>query len=210
MRIAVIGATGGTGRELVRQGLGHGHDVVAFSRSADTLGIEHERLTTIAGDVLSGDGLSAAVRGAHAVLFTVGGSGIRGEIRVYSDGVHNVIGAMREFASDRLVAVTAAGVGVQSDPEARVSLRLRYMRYMLRDIYADMERMEDEIMLSDVNWTIVRPAGLTDGPLTGEYRVAEGRTLPGGSRISRADLAAFMLKALGVDLWDGKGVAIAY
>jgi putative NADH-flavin reductase len=73
-----------------------------------------------------------------------------------------------------------------------------------------MERMEHEIMLSEMTWTIVRPAALTDGPFTGEYRVVEGRSIEGGKRISRADLAAFMLKTVDVDLWDRKGVAIAY
>ncbi len=131
-------------------------------------------------------------------------------MNVYSDGAHNVIATMREFAVDRLVAVTAAGVGAGNDPNLSLFYRLIFMRYMLRSVYEDMERMENEIMLSDMNWTIVRPAALTDGPLTGEYRVAEGRSLPDAKQISRADVAAFMLKTLDIDLWDYKGVAIAY
>jgi putative NADH-flavin reductase len=209
LRITVIGATGGTGRELITQALGHGHDVVGYSRSADNLGIDHERLTTVSGDVASGQRLDEAIRGSTAVLMAVGAPPGR-DIHVYSDGAHHVIATMREFAVDRLVAVTAAGVGVANDSNISLWYRLIFMRYVLKSVYADMERMEDEIMLSDVNWTIVRPAALTDGPLTGEYRVAEGRSLPDARQISRADVAAFMLKSLGVDLWDEKGVAVAY
>ena len=116
---------------------------------------------------------------------------------------------MRASATDRLVAISALGVGAQNDPGISIVNRL-VMRFVLKSVLDDMERMEHEIMLSDVNWTIVRPPQLTDGPLTGEYRVFEGRTLPDARELSRADLAAFMLKSLGVDLWDGKGVAIAY
>jgi len=210
VRITVIGATGGVGREVVVQALGHGHEVVAFSRSADTLDVEHERLTKIAGDVLSAGALDEAVRGSEAILFAVGGNPRQDGMNLYSDGIHNVITSMRKFACDRLVAVTAAGVGTENDPNLSLWYRLIFIRYVLRATYLDMEQMENEIMLSDVDWTIVRPAGLTNGPLTGEYRVAQGRTLAEGKRISRADVAAFMLKSLGVSLWDRKGVSIAY
>lgn len=209
MRIAIIGATGGTGRELVTQALGHGHDVTALARSIDALDTEHERLTKTRGDVTTGEGLAEAIRGSEAVLMAVGGNPGR-DIRIYSDGAHNIINAMRESATDRLVAISAAGVGAPNDPNISLFNRLIIMRYVLRSVLDDMERMEHEIMLSDVNWTIVRPPQLTDGPLTGEYRVAPGRTLPDAKELSRADLAAFMIKALGVDLWDEKGVAIGY
>jgi putative NADH-flavin reductase len=117
---------------------------------------------------------------------------------------------MRRFAVDRIVAVSAAGVGEPKDSNLPALYRRLVKSTTLREVYADMERMEHEIMLSEMTWTIVRPAALTDGPFTGEYRVAEGRSLEGGKRISRADLAAFILKSIEIPLWDRKGVAIAY
>jgi len=193
------------------QALGRGHEVVAFVRDADSvIDLAHTRLEVAVGDVLDPPSIGPAVRGTRAVLFAISTRRGRESSRVYSDGIHHVIAAMDEYAVDRLVCVSAAGVG--APPESGLSSlfkRLSTSR-VLREVYADMERMEYEVMLSHTNWTIVRPAALTDGTLTGEYRVVEGRAVPGGRSISRADLAAFMLKCVDVDVWSGKGVAIAY
>ncbi len=70
--------------------------------------------------------------------------------------------------------------------------------------------MEGDVMLSDLDWTIVRPARLTDGPQTGEYRVVEGGPVPGGSKVSRADAAALILKAAEAGLYSRRIVSAAY
>lgn len=209
MHLTIIGANGGVGRELVTQALGHGHDVMAFIRDSSTFDIIDERLGIVVGDVLDPGSLDPAIAGSRAVLFTVGSKRGREPTRVYSDGIHNVIDSMRRHGVDRLVCVSAAGVGAPNDPNLPFLYKRLFMSVILREIYADMERMEHEVMLSDLTWTIVRPAGLVNGPLTGAYRVAEGRSLPLGQRIGRADVAAFMLKCLSTSLWDNKGVAIA-
>ncbi|MDH4139490.1 MAG: SDR family oxidoreductase [Coriobacteriia bacterium] len=210
MRLTVFGASGATGREIVSQALGHGHDVVAFVRDPSGFDITDERLRIAKGDVLDPVTVDAAVRGSVAVLSAIGSRRGRESTRVYSDGTHNIIEAMGRYAVMRLVCVTAAGVGTRDDPNLPFLYRRLLMSVVLRGVYEDMERMEDEVMLSDLNWTIVRPAGLADDPATGEYRVAEGRSLPKGSRISRADLAGFMLKCAETDLFSRKGVAIAH
>lgn len=211
MRIVVIGASGRTGRELVTQALGHGLEVSAIVRDPSSIAdLTNDRLGIFAGDVLKPGSLDAGIRGSTAVLSAVGTGRGRAPTTVYSDGIHNVLGAMDRFVVDRLVCVTAAGVGSPKDPNLPKLRRRLVISGLLREVYADMERMEDEVMLSEANWTIVRPAGLTDDSLTGDYRAAEGRSLPKGKSISRADVAAFMLKCLSTDAWDRKGVAIAY
>lgn len=209
MHITVIGASGGIGRELVVQALGHGHDVMAFVRDTSTFDIAHERLGIVVGDVLKPETLDPAIAGARAVLFAIGTRKGREPTHVYSDGIYNVIESMRRHGTDRLVCVSAAGVGTATDPNLSFLYKRLFKDVLMREIYADMERMEHEVMLSDMTWTIVRPTALVSGPLTGEYRVAEGRSLPLAQRIGRADVAAFMLKCLATDRWDNKGVAIA-
>ena len=211
MRIAVIGASGGTGRQIVTQALGHGHEVSAIVRDPSSIAdVSDPNLEVFPGDVLEFGSLDAGIRGSRAVLSVVGTGRGRGPTTVYSDGMHNVLETMDRFVVDRLVCVTAAGVGSPNDPNLPKLRRRIVISGLLRQVYADMERMEDEVMLSEADWTIVRPAGLTDGPLTGEYRAAEGRSLPKGKSISRADVAAFMLKCISTSAWDRKGVAIAY
>jgi len=209
--MTVFGATGGTGRQVVEQALARGHEVVACVRDSGALAdLASDRLEVVVGDVLEPASLDPAVRGSRAVLSAVGSRRGKEPTRVYSDGIHNVIAAMDRYAVDRLVCVTAAGVGEPRSSKMPGLLGRLSGSPLLRAVYDDMERMEHEVMLSGVTWTIVRPAGLTDGPLTGEYRVVEGRGVPGGRSISRADLAAFMLKCVDIDVWDDKGVAIAY
>jgi len=207
MRIVVIGAAGRTGREVVRQALGHGHDVRAFVRST-TLDLADARLETIAGDVLSFDDVEHAVRGCDAVVFAVGSGGGR-EVTVFSEGVANVLHAMAVHGVDKLVAISAAGAFARKDP--RISLGFRLMiSTVLKPVYDDMERMEQRVAASGVDWTIIRPVGLTDGPLTGTYRVSlDGSLLPKAERIARADVAALALKAVETHAFSRSTLVVA-
>jgi putative NADH-flavin reductase len=208
MRILVLGAAGGTGQQVVEQALSHGLEVVAFVRDAVRLPFTHERLTVIAGDATDPVAVQTAVAGCDAVISTLGSRGQR-PVTVYSDGITNTIRAMTARGIRRLVVVSAAGAGADSGD---VPLRVQVMRKMpgLRPVYEDMERMEGDVMLSDLDWTIVRTAALKDGPLTGIYRVVEGNAVPKGTHISRADLAALLLKCAQGDLYSKKAVAVAY
>jgi len=208
MRILVLGATGGTGLQVVEQALGHGHEVVAFVRDPENLAITNERLTVFVGDVTDAAAVQRAVEGCGSVISTLGTH--RGNpVSVYSDGIANTIRAMKVRGVRRLVVVSAAGVGVDSS-NLTFTMRAMHKVPRLRPIYEDMERMEGDVMLSDLDWTVVRPPVLTDGPLTGIYRVVEGNAVPKGSKISRADLAALLLKCAQGGLYIGRAIAIAY
>jgi len=208
VRIVVLGATGGTGRHVVEQALGHGHEVVAFSRDPGVQPSPHDRLTVIAGDALDSAAVQSAVDGCDCVISVLGSHSLR-DVTVYSDGIANTIRAMTARGIRRLVVVSAAGVGMDRDD---LSLAVRAMHRLpgLRSIYDDMERMEGDVMLSDLDWTIVRPPFLTNGPLTGIYRVVEGNGVPKGSRISRADLAALLIKCATGSRHVRRAIAVAY
>lgn len=193
MRLLIIGATGGTGRQLVAQALERGHQVTAFVRDPRRLGIRHEALRVAVGDVLDPPSLRQAVEGADAVVCALGHKRWFYPNRILSAGTQNVLDAMRAAGVRRLVCETALGVG---DSFGRLGLyyTLFVVPFILPLYYWDKHRQERAIRDSDRDWIIVRPGALTNGPRRG--RVRHGPDV--GSwvltrSISRADVADFML-----------------
>ena len=209
MQLTVIGGSGRTGRVVVEQALGHGHEVTAVVRDPSALALTHPDLTVVRGDVRELDEMRAAIAGRSAVLCAIGARPAR-TVDLYSAGVAHILQAMAEADVPRLVVLSASGTFHRTDRNLTAGYKL-LMRTSLKGLYDDLERMEQRVMASGVDWTIVRPAGLTDGPLTGEYRIgADGRPLSAGGRISRADVAAFMLKAVAGGRWSRTAVTLAY
>jgi putative NADH-flavin reductase len=194
MRLLIFGATGGTGRELVRQALDHGHSVTAFARDPTPLS-GHDGLRTIAGDVLDATAVERAVDGHDAVVCAVGKPAARPG-RVRSAGIRNIVRAMHRSGPARLVCLSTIGIG-----ETRELLPPRY-RYvivplLLRATFAEHARQEAALRTSDLEWTVVRAGVLTDGERTGTYR----HGFPPSERsveveVSRADVADFILREL--------------
>jgi putative NADH-flavin reductase len=195
MRIAVFGATGGTGMQVVAQALDRGHDVVALARRPDAIGIENPRLRVVAGDVLISGAAEAVVDGADAVVSALGIGYRRHATTVYSDGTANVLAAMKTTGVRRLLVVSTSSLHLPDRSQIAEWLVTRFLLHpMLRRPYADMTRMEQRVMSSDVDWTLVRAARLTNGTAAGTYRTASHTDkLPGCWSISRADLAGYLL-----------------
>lgn len=196
MRILVIGATGGTGRQLVAQALERGHDVTAFVRSPRKLRIEHPRLAVATGDVLDPASIEAAVRGQDSVVCALGHKRWFYPTRILSEGTRNVVQAMESYGVRRLVVETSLSVG---DSFGRMGLyyTLFTIPVILPWYFWDKLRQERVVRASRLDWTIVRPGSLTNGRRRGVVR--HGPRV--GSflwtvRISRADVAAFMLDQL--------------
>ena len=207
MRVLVIGAAGRIGSNIVRMALGHGHDVTAFVHDTP-LGIARERLTMIVGDVRDFAAVNEAVAGKQAVAFVVA-QGAGGDRSLHEDGIANVIHAMAANEVRRLAAVSAAGAFARTDKKLSGKYRA-LIATTQRGTYNDLEAMELRIMASDLDWTIVRPTGLSDDPPSGTYRISlDGSLLPRSSRISRADVAAVVLKSLETDTYHRRAVVIA-
>lgn len=207
MRLAVLGAAGRTGKLIVEQALGHGDDVIALQHER-RLGIEHPRLTIVDGDARDFDAVRALVEGGDAVATALGRSS--GAPRdLLESSAATLVHAMAEADVSRVAAVSAAGAFARTD--RRLSLRFRALiATSLRASYDDLEAMERRFMASGLDWTIVRPYGLSDGELTGRYRISpDGALLPKASRVSRADVAAFVLKALSTGAFARKAVSLA-
>jgi putative NADH-flavin reductase len=194
MHIAVFGATGQTGLQLVQQALQAGHEVVAFARNPSKLGISHERLHSVQGDISDKATVTTAIQGANAVVSALGPSSNKPDFAV-SQGMTNILSAMQQHNVRRLVI--SAGAGVR-DPQDNPKLVDRFFGIVLRlvsgNVVADMEKTVALVRASDRDWTVVRVPRLTNGPATGQYKIGYVGDI--GTQITRADLAAFMLRQL--------------
>jgi uncharacterized protein YbjT (DUF2867 family) len=196
MKLLVIGATGGTGRELVRQALERGHEVTAFVRNPRRLRIAHERLTIARGNVLDCASVEAAVRGQDAVLCALGHKRWFYPTTIQSEGTRHVIRAMEANKVRRLVCETALGI---ADRWGRGGLyyTLFVGVFILPFYFIDKVRQERVIRASALDWVIVRPGMLTNGRKRGVRRHGpEVGSWVMTVRISRADVADFMLDQL--------------
>jgi putative NADH-flavin reductase len=191
MRITVFGATGRTGRPLVRQALDRGHDVVAFARSPEKLNVVDEALTIVEGDAYSGDGVTEAVAGSDVVVSVLGQTSDGPDDLLAVAGDH-ILGALAETGVDRLVTLVGAGVREESES---VSFSGKVMgtvlKFVAREVLADAETHVERVRSSDTRWTVVRAPRLTSGEGTGEYRAGDIEL--GFDSISRADTAQFIL-----------------
>ncbi len=205
MKLAIFGATGGTGIELVKQALEQGHAVTAFVRDPARLTIEDENLTFATGDVFDPASVAQAVQGQDAVVCALGAGSDLKKTAVRTTGTINIIGGMQAHNVKRLLVVTAMGVGESWN---NLSLFNKiFFATLLKNSRDDHESQEAAVKESGLDWTIVRPSGLTDTPRTGKY--ALGENIPAKtSKIARADVADLILKELGQNILIGKAVTI--
>ena len=193
----------------MKQALEAGHSVSVYARDPSKISdLQHDRLSVVSGDVLDADAVINAVRGHDAVLSAIGAAATRTTIR--EDGTRKIIEAMEEAGVKRLVSLSSLGVG---DSRANLSFFTRYIvvAIFLRHAFADHERQEAVVRQSSLDWTIVRPPHLKDGPRTGVYRHGfpiTDRQIEGW--ISRADVADFMLAQVDDDRYVHKTPGVSY
>ncbi len=188
MKLAIFGASGATGRLLVQQTLAAGHDVTVLLRSAASLTVDDARLQRIVGQLDDPDAVAAVVQGADAVISVLG---VRkgGSQTVCTDGIRNILQAMQRTGAQRLVALSAYGaLETQHD-----SWFIRLVRKIISEKMRDKDGMEKLVRASTTDWTLVRPPALTNAAAKGSYRAGIGLRAGITGRLSRADLAAFML-----------------
>ncbi|MER7178175.1 NAD(P)H-binding protein [Streptomyces hyaluromycini] len=209
MNLTVFGATGGIGRELVRQALASGHRVTAVVRDPARLTVTGSGLEVVRADLTDPEVIRPALSGRNAVLSGLGPRG-RGVAGVAARLTRTVLAAMEAEAVRRLVVVSAAPVG----PEPDDGLLDRSMRGLvstiLKPVYDDLREMEAELSRSGTDWTSVRPPRLQDKPLTGTYRTVVGGFPRKGRFIARADVAHAMLAMIEDAGTVKQGVGVAY
>ena len=209
MKILVIGASQGTGALSVRAALDKGHEVTAFARSPQKLVLDHPKLTRRVGDFHDPASVEAAVPGHDAVIITASATSfkaLRSDPTYFSRGTRPTIDAMKKAGVERLIVLSALGVG-DSRPLVNIVVRAIAIGFLLKTPFEDHERQERMVRESELEWVIARPGRLTDGPANKVYRkttVIE----PVPSSISRADVADFLVEACETDAWVRKNVQL--
>ena len=208
MKIVIFGATGLVGRDLTYQALDQEHEVKAFVRRSGALNIKHNRLKEFYGDAFDSQAVTAAIEGAEAVIVSLGSSKLTGKIR--SVGTRNIIQGMKHHGVKRLICQSTLGAG---DSYANLNFYWKYIMFgaLLRNVFKDHLQQEKLIQESNLDWTIIRPGAHISGSLTNNFKHGFGPEENNIKlKISRADVACFMLQQLKNDLNMHRAVSLSY
>jgi uncharacterized protein YbjT (DUF2867 family) len=207
MKLFILGATGATGLKLIERALTTGHQVTVYVRNPDKLGNFKDKVNVIQGELADEQKLIAAIAGQDAVLNVLGYRKFKDKSAFISKTMAMTIKGMEQNKVSKIVYESAYGIGGKNsvvNPYLRFFLKL----FGLINPFKDHFQAEKLIKQSSLNWTIARPGRLTDGEALETYRAQEG--LKGFIKISRADVAHFMIDALTNDKWSKKSIDLGY
>jgi putative NADH-flavin reductase len=208
-KLLVLGATGGTGQHVVSQALQHGHEVTVFVRNPERLTSPRDRVRVVTGSLPEdADALAGAVGGQDVVISALGRGNSLKASGLFAGSMPAIVSAMERLGVRRLIVTSAYGVGNTYGDVPLVARLL--IRVLLRDLYADKQASEEILFRSNLDWTIVYPVTLTNGPKTGVYRVGEHLALRGLPKISRADVADCLHRQVDDRRYLKKGVLVSY
>jgi putative NADH-flavin reductase len=209
MNLLIIGATRGIGFQLLEQALQAEHVITALVRDLQKMPKQHDRLRVVQGDILDLGAVQRAMAEQEAVCVTIGIGITWKPVTVFSQGTRNVLEAMLQQGVRRLICITGIGAGDSKGHGGFLYDRL-FNPLLLKAIYEDKDRQEALIRASDTDWTIVRPGFLTNGPLTKKYQVITDLTGITAGKISRADVAHFILEELATNRYLGQAPLLTY
>jgi putative NADH-flavin reductase len=196
MKIVIFGANGKTGSLMVEQALELGHQVTAYVRRPGAILQQHPNLKIIIGGLNDSSRLSEAIKGADACFSTLGGASLTKHASEVATGIENIIKTMELTGVSRFIYLSSIGTG-ESRYYMGPIMRFFIVDLMLRIPMADHTVNERRLTASKLQWTVVKPGSLTDGPKTGNLKHgSEKIMLKGSPKISRANVAAFMLAQL--------------
>jgi putative NADH-flavin reductase len=191
MKLLLLGATGPSGQQIVARALEQGHEVTILVRNPSKLNFNDARLTVVTGDIFDGETLVKYIQGKDVVISALGVGKELKSNNLITRAVASIIPAMNTAGVKRLIFLSAFGVG-PTYSQASVIQKIVF-RTFLRNIYADKNAGSEQLRSSGLQWTLVSPVLMSDGPRTGKYRVGEKLEMKGMPKISRADIADFML-----------------
>jgi putative NADH-flavin reductase len=193
MKIVIFGASGKTGSLLVDEALSAGHAVTAYVRRPESVKSEHPNLKVVAGYLNEKDKLRSVISGSNACISTLGGASLTKHSTAIIEGIDNIVSIMEEEKVTRFIYLSSFGAG-ESRKFMPQPVRFFVADIMLRVPLADHRTNENRIAKSQLDWTIVRPGGLTDGAKTDHIKHGSGETkIKGSLSISRSNVAAFLL-----------------
>jgi len=205
MKIVVFGASGKTGLHLIKQALDNQHEVIAYVRRDNAIGLEHKNLKIVVGNLSDVSKISETIKGSDACISALGGNSLRKHAIDFMNGISNIIKAMETNGVNRFIYLSSIGAG-ESRLYMSQPIRFLIVDLMLKIPLADHTKNEEAIKTSKLQWTIVRPGGLNDTPLS-DKELSHGHeaiVLKGNPSISRANVASFMLAQLSHDTYLNK------
>ncbi len=208
MKVVIFGATGQTGRLLMERAVATGHVVAAFVRDPTRVNIPDRSVRVVEGDVLDSAAVDRAVAGQEGVLVALG-TATRGSPQVLPQGIRRILDAMEKHGVRRIIVLSAAGALHEKAGSIVGGLGLMVARAFLPSVYQEHRAMLEELRTRNLDWIAVRPVILTNRPWSGRSRVVTDGIPRGGYRISRADVADFMIRQLTSDEFVQKMPAIA-
>ena len=197
MKLAIFGATGPTGKEVVAQALDEGDEVVAYARNPAKLGITNERLTVVQGELSERAEVERAISGADAVVSTLGPRG-GSKDKPLTQGMQNIVAAMDKLRVRRIVITSTLSVKDLNDKrDLRARALVFLVRLAMRPAYDEIVGVAETLRASDLDWTILRMTMLNNKSKSGKVRAGYlGKGEVAASFIARADIASFILLCL--------------
>lgn len=196
MKVVVFGASGKTGILVTEEALASGYEVIAYARNRESVKLVHPNLKVVAGQLNEIDKLKSAIAGADACISALGGASLTKHSFEIMQGIGHIISTMEEEKVKRLIYLSSLGVG-DSRYYMPKPIRFFLVDLLLRVPMADHNTNESRITKSRLEWTIIRPGGLTNGAKTDNLKHgSESTKLKGSSSISRSNVASFMLNQL--------------
>ena len=205
MNVLVIGAAGKMGELVVKQAVAAGHHVTAFVHDAARYEPSPD-VRVVGGDASDPRIMRRAVEGQDAVIDTLGGKTPYKDTTLETTTAEVVVGAMKDRGVKRLAVVSALGVG-DSVEQSGFFYEHLFLPTFLRGSTKDKTEMEAKVSASGLDYVIVRPAVLSDDAPKGHVKVFEGTDK--AHKVTRADVAKFLVEQLESDTYLGRSVTIA-
>lgn len=207
MKVVVIGASGGTGTEIVRKLLKQKHKVVAFVRDPKNLKIKDKNLSIVTGNVRDLDALKFATKNVDAVISALGTNNLK-KTTLHTDFARNIVSALEANGVSRLITTSAWGVG-ESRAQSKLVMRV-LSAIFLRHVFADIARAEKTIRKSDLDYTFVRPGRLIDANARRTVKVSTAKKPHVSISIARADVAGFAVDQVDSTNYSKQAPIIGY
>jgi putative NADH-flavin reductase len=209
--VAVLGATGRTGRRVVEFALAAGSGVRALARRPAALDdLAHPALEVIAGDATDAAAVARAIGGADAVVSALGGGTTAAPGSTRSQGVRHAAAALAARGTPDARLVVVAGGGILDARGGGLRQEQPAFPAVFRLVSAEHRRAWEAVRETPLAWTMVCTGDIVPGERTGCYRVLAEMMPEGGRRISIEDLADFILAELGPGAFVGRRVGLAY
>lgn len=214
LHILIIGGNGGIGKQCIQVALNAGHKVTAVLRTPSKLTLQHPHLNVVRGDITDPSSIALHLENKDAVISAVGVSGgLFGDkpTTLYSQAAATILSGMEKTTTTRAFFISASAIEISPAIPFFYRLIARYViQKLLKHMYHDLRTMEATVKKSALNWTIIRPPQLTDDPETGNYRTAVNAFLKNCLKISRADVAHFIIRNISNENTFKSTVEISY